>query len=80
VLALARWQLGAHRLPWVAEQCRAAPDTHALVCTHPRLRLPFRLSGATASSAGGAGLEVDIDADLAGAGLAPSAALRVVPL
>ena len=82
MLALACWQLGAHLgLLGVAEQLRAAQGTHALVCTHPRLRLPFHLGGASASasSAGSAGSEVDLDIDLAGAGLAPSAALRIVP-
>lgn len=81
MLALACWQLGAHLgLPWVAEQQHAAQDTHALVCTHPRLRFPFHLGGIAAFSAGSAGPEADLDADLTGAGLAPSAALRIVSL
>ena len=82
VLALARWQLGERcGLQWCAEQRRraggGAQDTHAVVCTHPRLRLSFGLlCGGEATAAPGAELE----AGLAAAGLAPSAALRVVAL
>ena len=82
VLALACWQLGARLgLLWVVEQQRAGRDngdTHALACTHPRVRLPFHFDGVAASPAEGAG--PDAEENLAAAGLAPSAALRVVPL